>query len=503
MDYQEECLRAHNKLRENHQAPPLILNEELSKHSQKLADYLSIKHEYGENTFCLVSSDGRRPTLAVDAIDLWYKDVEKHDFNTEPTVLSSGKFTQLVWKDTTDLGIGYAKHEGKVVIVANYYPPGNMQGEFKQNVQPKIHNSQETSFEEDEDELNALEKVKNDCLRMHNYLRYLHGSPALKLSDTLCQISQKLADYLIKKAQYGENTYCIISTDPNRKISGDEAVLSWYNEAERHNFSKDPTDGSTKNFSQLVWKNSKELGVGLAIKDNRTVIVANYDPPGNIIGEFVENVTKSTNSTSDDVASDMDGLSLKNEKAGTSGNFVKDFLKAHNEYRVKNNVLPLEIHPFLSNYSQQWASFLAAKDELLPREHCPFGENIYCVNGSFEGFTIPGRKPVDFWYDEVKHKDIGDLEQMENYAQVISKVSKYLGVGVAKSESENIYVVSNYASEKAMEQKDAPNGDILKGGHHIDESGFTGFAKDGLEMHNLFRRMHGVPPLVLSKEVSR
>jgi ves G 5 allergen, putative len=49
--------------------------------------------------------------------------------------LFQGHFTQLVWKTSKKLGIGQAKGaSGNVYVVANYYPPGNIIGEFGSNV---------------------------------------------------------------------------------------------------------------------------------------------------------------------------------------------------------------------------------------------------------------------------------------------------------------------------------------------------------------------------------
>jgi len=45
-------------------------------------------------------------------------------------------------------------------------------------------------------------------------------------------------------------------------------------------------------FTQVVWKGTQELGLGMATKSGRTVIVATYNPPGNYIGEYTKNVMK-------------------------------------------------------------------------------------------------------------------------------------------------------------------------------------------------------------------
>ena len=41
----------------------------------------------------------------------------------------------------------------------------------------------------------------------------------------------------------------------------------------------------------MIWKNSKEVGIGKARDQNgKVIVVANYSPPGNYIGQFRENV---------------------------------------------------------------------------------------------------------------------------------------------------------------------------------------------------------------------
>ena len=41
----------------------------------------------------------------------------------------------------------------------------------------------------------------------------------------------------------------------------------------------------------MVWKGSKEMGIAQAkSKSNKIIVVANYDPPGNFVGRYSENV---------------------------------------------------------------------------------------------------------------------------------------------------------------------------------------------------------------------
>lgn len=46
-------------------------------------------------------------------------------------------------------------------------------------------------------------------------------------------------------------------------------------------------------FTQMVWKSCREVGMGRAkSKTGRQIIVANYNPPGNFVGKYTENVPK-------------------------------------------------------------------------------------------------------------------------------------------------------------------------------------------------------------------
>ena len=52
----------------------------------------------------------------------------------------SGHFTQVVWKESVQMGIAFAAYQDegrhKLIVVANYYPVGNMEGAFEDNVKP-------------------------------------------------------------------------------------------------------------------------------------------------------------------------------------------------------------------------------------------------------------------------------------------------------------------------------------------------------------------------------
>lgn len=61
-------------------------------------------------------------------------------------------------------------------------------------------------------------------------------------------------------------------------------------------FDRDPSLPGTAHFTQIVWKKTKLLGIGRAIIRRRgmtcTYFVSRYDPAGNWVGQFKDNVKK-------------------------------------------------------------------------------------------------------------------------------------------------------------------------------------------------------------------
>jgi uncharacterized protein YkwD len=144
MDFQTDCLTAHNEYRKRHGVPPLKLDKEICKVAQNWANHLisrnvlqhSNNKDYGENLFSMTSTNPNFSVSGRKAVEAWYNEIQCHQFGTEPTSLASGHFTQVVWKESVKLGVAFAKSGGRVVVVANYYPPGNFIGCYSKNVPP-------------------------------------------------------------------------------------------------------------------------------------------------------------------------------------------------------------------------------------------------------------------------------------------------------------------------------------------------------------------------------
>ena len=133
-------LEAHTRARAEHCAPPLRWSEELAARAQSWADHLAasgcgLVHSQsglGEN-LAAGSSGAFSPERIVG---LWYEEAALYDFARGGFSMETGHFTQLVWLSSTQLGCGIATCGGLDVWVCNYDPPGNYEGQYRQNVRP-------------------------------------------------------------------------------------------------------------------------------------------------------------------------------------------------------------------------------------------------------------------------------------------------------------------------------------------------------------------------------
>ena len=67
----------------------------------------------------------------------------------------------------------------------------------------------------------------------------------------------------------------------------------WYKQILSYDFNSPGFSTETLDFSQLVWLSTRKLGVGKATgAEGVTVVVARYEPVGNIDGLFVQNVKR-------------------------------------------------------------------------------------------------------------------------------------------------------------------------------------------------------------------
>ncbi len=146
--FQQAILTRHNYYRAKHGAPALTLDNQLNSGAQQWANRLASTQKFehsgtkgqGENLY-VYGTSGKLPTITEEAnkaVDDWYNEIKKYNFNNPGFSGATGHFTQVVWKSTTRLGCGIASgrfqgFNGRYVV-CRYTPPGNYLGQFPQNV---------------------------------------------------------------------------------------------------------------------------------------------------------------------------------------------------------------------------------------------------------------------------------------------------------------------------------------------------------------------------------
>lgn len=134
----------HNSYRLLHHVAPLKWNTELANKAQEWSDFLNLSNTFtndsknrtlGQNigvTFLLGHQDLSKS--AFDVINIWYSEKINYDYTNPEFSLSTQHFTQMIWNNTQYIGFGISNTGPRTIIVADYFPAGNIKNEFSQNV---------------------------------------------------------------------------------------------------------------------------------------------------------------------------------------------------------------------------------------------------------------------------------------------------------------------------------------------------------------------------------
>jgi len=158
-----------------------------------------------------------------------------------------------------------------------------------------------------------LKKVRELELKEHNYLRSLNRAETLILNENLNEMAQKYAIKLAKirtmqhskernlKGKEGEwvgdNLYCSNTSGTAKYVCGSMSK-SWYSEIKDYDFKTGKSKGGEiGHFTQVVWKDSKEVGFGVAFNGGFVISVWNYHPVGNYNNAYLQKVGNLTPST--------------------------------------------------------------------------------------------------------------------------------------------------------------------------------------------------------------
>lgn len=138
---------------------------------------------------------------------------------------------------------------------------------------------------------------KTECVEWHNRYRKIHQAPDVKWSNTVAGHAQSWADDLANRDAFehaksrfgeGENMY---KSGGDSDYSCRNAIKAFYNEEQYYDYDAAKYSSKAGHFTQVVWIKSTEIGVGKAMTGSgATILVFRYNPSGNYLGSFAENV---------------------------------------------------------------------------------------------------------------------------------------------------------------------------------------------------------------------
>ena len=136
-------------------------------------------------------------------------------------------------------------------------------------------------------------------LNHHNRARSEINKPPLQWNESIAAYAQEWAEYLANKEKcklihrhqlnqnkedYGENIYWGSSA---KYFTPLDASVAWYKEKDifKNEHITWESLPKTGHYTQMIWESTTEVGAGKAIcPSGSIIIVANYNPAGNIIG---------------------------------------------------------------------------------------------------------------------------------------------------------------------------------------------------------------------------
>jgi uncharacterized protein YkwD len=135
----------------------------------------------------------------------------------------------------------------------------------------------------------------------HNMARKEVGVGKIEWDPALAEYAQRWAEHLSENnnckmkhrsgsqrdgENYGENIFWGSSASAYGPL---DASISWYSEKEIYRYARLDENNwyGTGHYTQMIWRKTTFMGAGVAIcPSGAIIVVANYNPPGNYMGEY-------------------------------------------------------------------------------------------------------------------------------------------------------------------------------------------------------------------------
>ena len=169
----------------------------------------------------------------------------------------------------------------------------------KQNNNDNKNNKKDAENQAQPQKEKNINDIYDDVLKQHNKIREKYKREQLKLNNELTTLAQKYADNfdLLEESNFhfenDQNQYIGINY---KLFDGDISEINkickeWIDEGkgcEENSVIK--YSSKTKHFTQIIWKNTKNIGLGYSeLNNNKKIFIAFYYPVGNILNEFERN----------------------------------------------------------------------------------------------------------------------------------------------------------------------------------------------------------------------